>query len=275
MATFKELVEGALYDSDTGGRQTIPPSIPPAETTGQQATATRYVREAWKRLQQDDEQWLWMRMSFDGTLVAGQAEYAHSDLVSVDPPFATDPAAGASDPPVPRQPRTWLTQNNSESVWYITDPVNGLIRGGILPEIPWQQYRARRNRRSTPETGRPNLFTVTPRRKILFLPTPDEAYEIDGEYQRGVQIFGNTAADWDVEPEDLPEEFHEMIKWAAIMMINGFDEANESYAFAQNEYTKDHNNMKRLNLEGYTIAPAIGSGSVRTSSFGGDFFDRR
>ena len=264
--TFKSLVEGALYDSDTGGRQSIPEEIGPAETTGQQWTATRFVREAWRRIQQDDEQWLWMRQEFTTTLVPDRAVYAWDDLLDQgDPPAQL----------LTRRPRTWLAPLTSDSIWYLDDPVGNTIRNGILPQLVWQQFRARSMRRSTPVSRRPTAFAVRPDQKLAVDPAPDAPYLIKGEMQAGVHVFGTDMEAWNEAPELLPGEYHEMIKWAAIMMIHGFDEANESFVFARNEYAKDHNNMKRLHLPGYEIAPAIGSGSVRTSSFGGDRFGAR
>lgn len=249
MATFKDLVEGTLFDSDTGGRRTIPNGISPADTTGQQALAVRFVREAWRRIQQDDEQWLWMRKSFSADLVEDQSVYSWSDLG------------------IPRKPRSWLTPLIGGSIWYITGE-NGT---GQLQQLTWEQYRARTvGQTQTP--SRPTAFIVQPDQRLAFYPVPDDSHTVSGEYQSGVHVFGNTIDAWGEEPELIPEEFHDMIKWAAIMMVHSFDEASESYAFAQNEYAKDHNNMKRSYLPGYTVVSAIGSGSVQTGGFGGDSF---
>ena len=244
MATYLELCQQALARSGAGTASSIPTV---ADATGFEADVVDFVREAWVQIQGDQENWLFMQEEFTADLVADQGRYTPADLGITS--F-----------------RTWRT----DARWYITDTAKSTITGGELPEISFQRWRGRQQ--VTLADQRPTYYAIHPTLDLLMTPTPDRAFQISGEYQIGIQTLTD---DGDV-PQRLPAEYHDIIKWKAINMIHGYDEAMESESFSVKQYAIVFNNIKRIYLPKTTLTPAIGAdgyddyraGTVR------DFFAR-
>ena len=99
------------------------------------------------------------------------------------------------------------------------------------------------------ETDAPTyVAAVGSAKKLAFTPVATAAFDVDGFYLGAPQLLH---ADSDV-PE-LPASYHDAIKWRAMMLLHGADEASESYAFARERYEFYERVLVRL----YTNAPEV------------------
>ena len=256
MATFRDLVVGAIVDSGTGGGHEVPASFTlSSPDSGMSALVRRtanFVAESWRFVQEENDLWAWLRKDLTVELTAATASYTPVAILGADRPL-----------------RRW----RPDVEWYIREENDegAVTFSGTLAEISYDQWRFRNRRLTGRANSRPINYAIGPDLQVHFDPTPDKAYDVDLSYVRGV-LEMDASTD---EPTDLPAEFHQLIKWNAIMMIHGFDEADESFGWARQQYANYFNNMKRTYLPPPALAPAIGSGSTRTSSFGGDTFGFR
>lgn len=81
--------------------------------------------------------------------------------------------------------------------------------------------------------GRPVYYTILPNRRIAVFPRPDVEYTVRIPFRRRVQLL---AADAD-EPA-MPEEFHPMIAYKAIMDYMGFQENSRQFQNASRLYSE-------------------------------------
>ena len=261
MDTFRELVAAVLIDSETGSALGLPAEVADGDgddstnlltaATGFEQKVARFTNEAWNQIQQDQENWLWMQEEFTADLRTGVARYnprvtdlADATRLSFTPTGGVDTISMGDN-----GFRAWHTENR----WYITDITQGLVRGAELPEVGYQRWRGRQQ--SAVPAQRPDYYAVHPMLDLLVTPTPDRAYRITGEHQTGVQSFTRG----DETPRGLPSEYHDLIKWKAIMMLDAADESIATVDFATKQYAIHFNNLKRLYLPKTTLTPAIGA----------------
>ena len=257
MATFLELSKKALKESGLGSPEQI---ADVTSVTGIASEAVDFVAEAWLQIQSDQENWAWMQESFKIELVSGKDRYTPN-------PGSSDPADANYEAPdlltpddLPAMPqgfRSWITS----SIWFISNRRTNSVIGQEFPQLAagYQEWRTLSiNRRLANQ--RPNGYAVAPNLDLLVMPTPDGTYEIDGEFQRGVQTFTANAD----APRGLPSDYHNLIKWKAIGMLHGFDEAEASVQFANSQYAIHFNNLKRLYLPAIELAPALGADDYET-----------
>jgi hypothetical protein len=81
--------------------------------------------------------------------------------------------------------------------------------------------------------GRPVYYTILPNRRIAVFPRPDVPYTVRVPFRKRVQIL---AADTD-EP-NMPQEFHPMIAYKAIMDFMGFQENSRQFQNASRLYAE-------------------------------------
>jgi hypothetical protein len=74
-------------------------------------------------------------------------------------------------------------------------------------------------------------------------PTPDDAYVITGEYYKTIQKL---TADGDI-PE-LPSDYHEIIMWKALLLLDEHDEAVAAASFAERNYRNLMRELQRDQL---------------------------
>lgn len=89
--------------------------------------------------------------------------------------------------------------------------------------------------------SRPVVVSVKPNKDLAFGPSPDRAYFIGAEYYQKPTEF---SADGD-EPA-LPDRFHMMIVYRAMMFYGGFEAAPEVYQRGEFEFKRL---MDRLTLD--------------------------
>ena len=238
--TYLELCHAALVSSDTGNPGELE-SLSDANQYHRQVV--QFVSEAWKYIQTLHDDWGWRRKEFDFQMLQGVYQYTFSELRKADKSKAVTSLrrwAGAEAP------------DHKGPTWRISDPANNHSHKGLIARISYEEMRHRKFA-ANDDYRRPNSFAVYPDLSLVFHPTPDSTYRIYGLYIPGVQIL---TSENDI-PLGLPEEYHDMIKWRAVMMLHASDEARDSYQFASKSFREYLDSLIRPYLPTMTVAGAL------------------
>ena len=223
MATFLQLVKDVGRDTGTlPNWASLTTLVSPSERT-QKIMA--WVIEAWHNIQNEREDWKWMREAVftSPTLTAGTAAYTPSDLGI---------AATFGD---------WIEDTPSFSPLTIYDNDEGLEDETELLQISYEEWLTKWGRQ-THDNMRPTEWAIRPYDNTILLgATPDlSTYKLRGHYQSAVQTL---AVDADI-PE-LPVRFHNLIKWEAIRLLQLNDGGFDEMSLAGQEIVRLRNQMNR------------------------------
>lgn len=185
--------------------RTVPGSGNPAALTGLTGRLARcldWTQEAYREIQRHRPDWSWMRREFSGAALENTSTFEFGDWSIT-------------------RFRSWRYDGRPgrDSGWTVYLTSEGAVDERPLTFCPWETFRAL-YRRGDPETGYPQVFTIDPRNRVVLAPTPDDDYTVTGEYMLGLQPL-TLAAD---VPE-MPETFHELIVYHALIMLSESDEA--------------------------------------------------
>lgn len=215
MSTYLQLCQYTGRDSGTIAASQI------AAVTGQTGRAAEIVAlvaEAWRQIQAESAQWSWMRAEWSYALTSGTDDYTPTTI-------------GLT------RHRRWITQDPAVTL-YLT--ATGVSDEGELSFLDWPAFQ-RLFLRGSQTDARPTHFTVRPRdRALVFGPQPDAAYTAQGDYIKSAQTLSANSD----EPE-CPSEHHELIKWKALLLLDEFDEAPVSRAFAELNYRNGMTALRR------------------------------
>ena len=233
MATFLDLCRKMARDSGTIS------GIQPVSTVGQTGRLLKvveWVREAWVRIQNDRENWRWMRTEFAADTIPGVAAYS--------------PAAW-------NIPNLSAWMQDQTAIGYLPTTLyraaDGVADEGEILFVPYERWRARDGRGSQAQ-NRPTEYSIGPAGEFLLGAIPDDTYTVRGEYYRAPQVF---ALDADT-PVGLPLRFHEIISWRALMLLAEHDEAPAGLATATMNYMDLLRQLERDQLP----KPTIGGGPL-------------
>ena len=206
---------------------------------------TRKVVEAWRFVQTLHEGWGWRQRDFTAQLRAGVSVYTWNELFNGDGTRSIPPDIGF---------RNWLAKPPGDGTgpeWYISSPDNDYGSVTPLTTISYEVMRARRLVLTAPQ--KPTTFAISPSIQLILHAIPEAAHRIHGMHVTGVQTL--------VSENDIPnlpdDEYHDVIKWRAVMMVHGFDEADKSYMFAKEQYSELLESMSRKYLPSITVAGAV------------------
>lgn len=228
MATFLELCQKTARESGTVS------GVSPSTTVSQRdrlAKIVSWVAEAWLRIQNHRDDWLWMRGEFSKITIAGTNAYTGASW------NLTDLARFVVD---------------QDAVGYLPvtlyKTATGVADEGPIVYIPYPAYRTRYGR-GAQTNNRPVEYSIGPSGEFLLGPIPNDDYTVRGEYFRTPQRF---AADADV-PTGLPARFHEVIAWRALMLLAEHDEAITSITTAAGNYSEILRQLERDQLPVVTL----------------------
>lgn len=176
-----------------------------------------WTNEAWMDIQETREDWQWMRTTASFQTVEGQAIYTPAQM-------------GVTD-----------FGNWTKYTWR-----NYVTAVGLKSEIEmeFRDYESWRNLWAYGANrfakSRPMEMTITPDKSIGFGPAPIAGYTITGDYFR---VPTEMSADADVP--SLPERFHMLIVYRAMMYYGASESAAEVYNEGQAEFDRM---MRRLQL---------------------------
>ena len=206
---------------------------------------TRKVVEAWRFVQTIHEGWGWRQREFSAQLRSDVSVYKWNELFDGSRNRSIPPEVGFRD---------WLAKPPGDvngPAWFISSPDNDYASVTPLSTISYEAMRARRFVLTTPQ--KPTVFAISPSVELILHAIPDGVHRIHGMHITGVQTL--TSAN---DVPNLPdEEYHDIIKWRAVMMVHGFDDANTSYMFAKEQYTELLESLSRKYLPSFTVAGAV------------------
>lgn len=197
MSTYLQLcsyLRQECTDSGTG----------PSTVTGQSGELARYVKwiaDAWTELQQEHDDWVWMRRGFTVNTVADDGEYAYTDCTDT-----TDSAA------ISRFARWYKGRYD----WKCYLQSSGVAGEYFLTWLDWEEFK-KKYRFGTQTSGRPIHVSMDPSRKFVLGPKPSAVYVVSGDYQMGPQTLSA-----DANTPEMPDRFHSLIVYLA-MIKYGFN----------------------------------------------------
>ena len=202
-----ELAQTLRSDAGISGGDdtTIAPS-------GEWADVVRWVDRAWKDIQvRHRGTWNWMRKSVQFNTIANQKEY--------DPEGAPMSLTNFGN---------WVP--HSFRVY------QGGEIGNQLDLVHWQSYDA--FRRSyllgslAAVASRPNDVVISPNKSVILYPTPfDTTFTVTADYYSKPQVLT-----LDMDTPDMPEEFHELILYRALMFSAQVEGAADNYSIGEKEF---------------------------------------
>lgn len=207
---YLELVNAAARDGGLVSKQNRATTL--VDASGITEKLAAFVEQAWRLIQLQRNDWEFRRGDFSHALVIGQAGYTPLELgitrcsrfasdINIEgftPHSIYDAAIGAAD--------TCPLYQISPEVW------ESAYGRGVQTQQRPTDYSLRRG-----------VFCVGPH--------PDKAYIVQGQYWKGAQSLS-----LDADEPELPEDFHDVIKWKALMLYSGQDGALNDRELARMEY---------------------------------------
>lgn len=161
-----------------------------------------WVSDAWRDIQNERSDWLFLRQEFSHALTINQTRYTEGDLGLS--------AIGVS---------AWSRDTPQIRSMTLYDPDTGQSDEGDLEFVTYESWR-RHYDRGSHDANRPSYWTASPARELCVGPKPDKAYVLRGSYRRKAQIL---AADGDIPI--CPDQFHGLIVIEALRIMARDDEA--------------------------------------------------
>lgn len=193
---YLDLCKSLAKESGTMSGQAIPAAV--TGRTGREFKIVTWIKDAYVSIQNRHPNWKWLRGEFTGSLTAGTARYTAASL-NVE------------------RYKKWITEADSLTIYKTS---LGVSDEGAIPRISWQLWRLRYGR-GTQNQNRPIEYAVSPTGELCFGPVPDAGYTVKGELQKSAQVLAAN----DDTPE-MPEDFHMLIVWEALLTLDEHDEAN-------------------------------------------------
>lgn len=232
MSTYLQLCQDAARESGT-----VPNIGEPTTTTGASGRLlriTKWVTEAYNDIQRQRNTWRWLYEDFSGSLISGTREYNAASL-GITSRFSR-----------------WVSEGpRGRDLFTIYLPADGQDTEGFLQLKDYRDFRVTAGVGSNVSLEqKPVWITIDPKNQLQFYPTPDAAYTVRGVYYKGPQTLSS-----DADVPEMPEEFHQIIVWRALMLMGTYDEAFEQYPIWKTEFDRlmdqlTDNQLPRIELPG-------------------------
>ncbi|MEM7528837.1 MAG: hypothetical protein AAF416_14360 [Pseudomonadota bacterium] len=235
--TLLELLQRASDESGMGGRAVFTTA---QSLTGRQADIVNWVKRAWRRLQNEHDDWFWMRGEYSGSVASDTRRYASSALGDAG---LTSRFADWIFSPDERQP--------SGVTIYLTATGQTDERPLIWRDWDWF-WRYRMTGEHALVSDYPVEFTISPGREIVLYPTPNDAYTLRGQFHRSPQEL---TLDSD-EPE-MPVRFHDLVWMGALHYWGTSAESLQQTAVWRADYNDLLADLRRDQLPRIDTAQAL------------------
>lgn len=178
---------------------------------------THWVNDAWGEIQREQPRWRWMMAEATGDATIGVSGYTGVSLGITSRFSRWEPFVDGEECEV--------------SAW---DADIGRGDEQYLRYVDWYEFRRiYQSGSAVDDTGKPQIVSIAPNGELTVYPTPDKAYKIRAPYKKTRQ---DLTANTDV-PE-MPDEFHDAIKWKALVYLGMHDEANGQLPMWQSKYVR-------------------------------------
>lgn len=233
--TFLQLVQGVARESGTipSASGNVPTTV--ASQVGQLANCVVWVNEAYRQIQQLRPNWRFM-----------SAELGSSAVITSGTRRYTAASWNISDF------GSWKKNGRVYSLYSSSIGVSDEQR---LDFMEWDDYR-QTYLRGTQQANKPMFFSVSPADEFCIAQVPDATltqspppYAVNGEYWREAQDLTNNT-----DVPILPGEFHDIIMWKALLLLDQFDEAPlTTKQDCERKYMQYLNALERRQLPKITI----------------------
>lgn len=191
-----------------GGLGSGPASV--VDQTGDMRRIVDYASESYRTIQKAKRGWRWLWATVDIPVTAGQREYTQEQIAMLVPGFTR-------------------FSHWKPGVYKYAVTSEGLAGQRPLNDILYERA-VRADFGTTPQANRPAWVAVTPGGGLRLSHEPTEDGTLSAVYYRTAQTL---TAD-DDEPE-MPEDFHMLIVWNALLHFGIVEAATETYARAERE----------------------------------------
>lgn len=230
MATFLELVQDLARDSGTlAGGVNLQTVVTPA--SGRADKMIAWIRKAWVNIQNERDDWPWMRREFAAPLTIGKTRYTSAEL-GIATRFGQ-----------------WIGDRPEFRTFSLYDAAIGKEDEGTIREVTYDMWRGRYGR-GAHDPNRPNDWAVSPMQEFVCGPTPDKAYVVAGEYRLAPQILAENN-----DVPEMPVQYHGAIVWEAMKLLGIADESPATTSSAISEYVLARQNLNRDYLPEITLTP--------------------
>lgn len=216
---FLQLCQAVALDSGTVAG--VPNFTTVTGATGRVAQVVGWTRDAYIDIQNERDDWLWMRLPFSHALTIDQIEYDGADLGLDDLGFII--------PDLPAE--RWRNLSIYES---------GLqAQEGEISQIEYQLFR-QRYQRGVHDANKPMEWAWSPQETLLLGPKPDKAYIISGEYHSDPEELT-----LDTDTPSMPARYHRVIVQEAMRLMARSDEAFQVLTEKASQYDRLRNALVR------------------------------
>lgn len=247
--TFLELVQ--QLGSETGTELlskitsvAVPPAAAYGETTEHRSRLVRWTQRAWLDLQQDQDQWNFMVKRTMIHLAKGQLVY--------DLKFLTDSynsAAGIDYPYEKLVP--FVAPRDIRYVWVIDGRHAFPVQKNLCYYVPPERFFGHVDRFHDRTHGVPSRYSLNRDGCLVFdAKPPTDDFRLEYDYRAMPQKL---LADADV-PRGLPDKFHDLITYRAMVHYAGFDETGVQMQRATKLYRDMMNKLRLEQLPEYAMA---------------------
>lgn len=201
MSTFLQLVQAVARESGT-----VPDVGDPATLTNQTGRMSRIIKwviDAYEQIQIDEKDWLWLVAGFEGTAAASTRAH-DSGALNIQDRFSR-----------------WMPKDeDGHGTFTLQDPALGREDEAPISEVEYAAFRRTYLvGTASEEVGRPRVFAIDPQGRVVLYPLPDKGYTLRGQYRMAPQTL-----DGDDDIPEMPAEFHDAIKWRALVYMGIYDE---------------------------------------------------
>ena len=230
MSTFLELCQDVAEESGT-----IPTIGDPQTAQGQTGRLLRivnWVRKAHNDVQRMHRTWRWLEADFSGNVIATQQAYTPAELG------------------ITRFGHwIWHDETGANTFTFYLD-ADGQSEEGALYYVEWPVFRRDYMVGSNAtQTGKPAYVTVNPANQLVLWPIPNAAGKLRGRYRKGHQTLSA-----DSDTPEMPADFHDVIKWKALMYMATFDEAMEQLPMFDLQYNQALDRLEKDQLPRVRLA---------------------
>jgi len=227
---------GAELSSKITSVLTVPPTSY-GESTEHILRMTQWITQAWLEIQNDQPNWEFMIATEQVALLQGQTSYDIRQ--AVEDATGTDQYDGI---------RPFVANVDHRYIWVVDGSTSPLVKQPMY-YVPPEHFYGDRDRYIS-EKGQPYWYSLQPDGCLsIEAAPPDNNWNIEFEYRLLPQTLG---ADSDT-PTGLPDKFHMLIVYWAMVEYAGFDESDRQYKRAFKSYRRMLNKLRIEKTREFTM----------------------